>query len=194
MSASLPSYPSQGSPAPQPALRAPEGTEPSTPWIWLLVVLPVVEILISIPLLLSVGDVMSRMVGMASTGAAASDSSEVLREMLSAYAGILGPMLWVMLAGYLLSGIGVLLGWLDWRELRRRGVPKPFHWAWGFFVFAGGGILVTLIGRSVVIRRRTGRGLAPLWAGIAAYVVVFVATIVWVVYFVTSLIGSISVR
>ena len=88
----------------------------------------------------------------------------------------------------------MLLGWLDWRQLRRQGVPKPFHWAWGFFTFAGGGTLVYLIGRSVVVRRRTDQGLAPLWAGIVVYVAIVVASIVWTFYLLNTIFSAMTMR
>ena len=55
--------------------------------------------------------------------------------------------------------------YLDWRELGRRGVPKPFHFAW---VFLSSGVYP--IGRSVVVRRRTGKGIAPMWVAIGTLV------------------------
>lgn len=51
-----------------------------------------------------------------------------------------------------------MLSWLDRRELRARGVERPFHWAWSIL-----SVLVYLIGRSVVVRRRVGGSAAPLW-------------------------------
>ncbi|NIJ04501.1 hypothetical protein [Frigoribacterium faeni] len=52
----------------------------------------------------------------------------------------------------------VVLSWLDRRTLRQRGVERPFHWAWSIL-----GVLIYLIGRSVVVRRRVGGSAAPLW-------------------------------
>jgi hypothetical protein len=69
--------------------------------------------------------------------------------------------------GYLLT---VLFAALDWRRLKLNGVPRPFHWAWAFL----GQSIVYMIGRSVVVHRRTNRGLAPLWVWIAVYVVAIV--------------------
>ena len=196
MSAPQPPF-GEYAPQPQPyawqpqLLRAPEGTNPSTLWIWLIVALPVVQMLVSIPYLASFVNLYSQMfsvVGLASTSA--SESPAVVREVASLFAGLIGPALLSAVVGYVLVGLGVLLGWLDWRELRRRGVPSPFHWAYGFFAFLGGGTLVYLIGRSVVVRRRTGTGSAPLWAGIAIYVALFIATMVWVVLVSAGAIGS----
>ena len=43
-------------------------------------------------------------------------------------------------------GAAILFSWLDWRELRRRGVPLPFHWAWALLALASGGLAVYIIG------------------------------------------------
>lgn len=56
----------------------------------------------------------------------------------------------------LLLGASGLLAWLDQRALRARGMDRPFPWGWGFLYG------VYLIGRTVVVVRRTGRGAAPL--------------------------------
>src|SRR5206468_9638315 len=54
----------------------------------------------------------------------------------------------------------VVLAFLDRRILLRRGIVRPFHWVWSVLP------LVYLIGRSVVLRRRVGRGSAPLWVSL----------------------------
>lgn len=75
--------------------------------------------------------------------------------------GLLVPppgLLVAQLVGWV-SYIGtVVLAYLDWRALRRRGVVRPFHWAFAFLPQ-----LVYLIGRAVVLRRRVGRGQSPVW-------------------------------
>lgn len=78
---------------------------------------------------------------------------------------------WVVAAAY------IVLSWLDRRELRRRGIPAPFHWAWSFL-----GLIVYIIGRAVVLRRRTvSGGWPPLWAGIAVSVLGLVVAVTLVV-------------
>lgn len=64
----------------------------------------------------------------------------------------------------------LVLAYHDARMLRARGMHRPFGWGWAFF--ASG--LVYLIGRTVVVRRRTGGGLAPLFVGIGAYLLGFI--------------------
>lgn len=88
----------------------------------------------------------------------------------------------VSLIGTALLAAFVVFAWLDWRELRRRGVPAPFHWGWSFFVFVSGGIAVYMIGRAVVLGRRTvSGGWAPLWTWIAVTAAAYLVAIVWAV-------------
>jgi FtsH-binding integral membrane protein len=51
-------------------------------------------------------------------------------------------------------------------------MPRPFHFAWVFL-----SSVVYVISRSVVVRRRTGRGIAPMWVSIAGLVLSFIFTI-----------------
>lgn len=53
----------------------------------------------------------------------------------------------------------VVLAFLDRRQLERDGMVRPFHWAW---TLLSPGVYV--IGRSIIVRRRSGRSLAPMWA------------------------------
>jgi hypothetical protein len=57
-------------------------------------------------------------------------------------------------------------------------VPRPFHWAWSFFVLLVGWPGVYMIGRSVIVRRRTGTGLIPLWIYVGLQVVAFIVVII----------------
>lgn len=145
--------------APQQA-KAPEGTSPYTPWIWFVLLLPMA----SVPMLFFI------------------DWPGMMRAMLVPSAGpfaVYGAFGWAYWAfaavSWLLTGAGIVFAWLDWRALAARGVPRPFHWAWSFFVFAGAGLFVYLIGRIVVVHRRTDGGLAVLWVLVATVVLGFVA-------------------
>ena len=148
-------------------LRAPAGVKPGTVWFWLLAVgVPVLTILDLIPTSIY----LSQVIGGETTDPTAAASA------------VFSPAyLLVLLSGWFIYAVSIVFGLLDWRELKARGVPKPFHWAWGFFVLAVGWPAVYVIGRAVVAKRRTGAGLAPLWVFIGLEVVAFIVTLVVVV-------------
>lgn len=82
----------------------------------------------------------------------------------------------------------IVFSWLDWRELRRRGVPAPFHWSWSFFALLSGGVAVYMIGRAVVLRRRTvAAGWPPLWVWACLTALGYLVTIIWVVRFMDAI-------
>jgi len=150
-----------GTPFPAtPGPKAPPGTRWNTSWIWLIVVIPLLPALLL--LFVPWGSTFD----------------------IDPYAGMSGtlslfqsPFYWAtFVLNYVVYGASVFFAYRDVAELTARGVPKPFHWA---FCFIGG--MVYVIGRSVVVNRRTGDGLQPLWAQIAAYAVSFVIGIVVVV-------------
>ncbi|MGY4857608.1 DUF2510 domain-containing protein [Cryobacterium sp. AP23] len=60
--------------------------------------------------------------------------------------------------GLAIYGAAVALAFLDRRTLLRAGYVRPFHWAWAF-LSAG----VYVVGRSIIVQHRIGRGLAPIW-------------------------------
>jgi hypothetical protein len=148
-------------------LRAAAGVKPGTVWFWLLVVgVPVLTILDLIPTSIYV----SQVIGGDTTDPTAAASA------------VFSPAyLLVLLSGWFIYAVSIVFGLLDWRELTARGVPKPFHWAWGFFVIAVGWPAVYVIGRTVVAKRRTGAGLAPLWVFIGLEIVVLIVSLVVVV-------------
>lgn len=80
----------------------------------------------------------------------------------------------------------IVFSWLDHRSLRRRGVEAPFAWGWSVLAFVAT-LGVYVVGRSVVVHGRTGRGLAPLWGWLVATVVGVAVASVWVVWFFESL-------
>jgi len=75
------------------------------------------------------------------------------------------------LLGWGISIGSVILAYLDRRQLLRDGLDRPFHWAWT--ILSPGAYVV---GRSVIVRRRTGGSLAPMWVW-AAIMVVYVLTV-----------------
>jgi hypothetical protein len=150
------------------ALRAPAGVKPGTVWFWLLAVgAPILQMLDLIPLAIYLNQLL---------GSNLLDANTLVNDEFS-------PMYLVLtLSGWFIAAVCIVLAALDWRELRKRGVPKPFHWAWSFFVLAVSWPAVYVIGRSVVAKRRTGGGLAPLWVFIGLEVLAFIANCVFGLY------------
>jgi hypothetical protein len=150
-SAALPQYDARVQP------RVPAGTPVDTPWIWLIVALPLLPL---IPLFL--WDLEGYM----------------LRSMTDPMAQValyLDP--WYLTAiglGWAAYGVMVWFSYLDLKALRALGYTRQFHWAWTFL-----SSLVYVIGRSVVVKRQAGRGMAPMWAVIVLNVAVFIAALVW---------------
>lgn len=139
-----------------PALRAPEGTAPYTPWIWAIVFMPVVT---AIPLLFM------------PWGAVFSFDLDDPRDALRAQLAFLESPAYIasILLGFVTWGLSVLFAYLDHRDLTARQVPKPFHWAWAFIPSYGP--LVYTIGRTAVVRSRLGGGaLGPIWGTIGVFV------------------------
>jgi len=145
--------------------RAPEGTRVSTVWSWLAGGTPILVFLIYIPLYFWFQSVIT---------------AEALRNSDAVVAAVASPSYVIpVILSWVVIGLFVLFCALDWRALQRNGVPAPFHWAWSFFALVSPGALVYLIGRGVVIRRRTGLGgLGPMWLFVALTVMLIIATIV----------------
>jgi hypothetical protein len=77
--------------------------------------------------------------------------------------------------GWITYGLGVFFAYRDYKTLLALGVPRPFHWAWAFLS------IVYVIGRSVVVRRRTGHGILPMWIAIAYLALSVVVAIILVI-------------
>lgn len=137
--------------------QAPAGTRTNTPWIWIVVLLPLVQL---VPLFFIdwAGFIDTSLQG----SAARYSSSSSLALMTSP--GYLA----LSLSGWVIYALLALFAYLDWKQLRVAGVPQPFHFAWVFL-----SSIVYVIGRSVVVRRRTGAGMAPMWVAIGTLVISF---------------------
>lgn len=141
----------------QPLPAVPQGTPVYNFYIWAIVLLP----LLSLPPLFMI-NIESFAVSSASNPFAQySDPGYLLLTAL----------------GWLSYAATVLLAFFDWRQLRNDGFASPFHWAFAFIPQ----VLVYVIGRSVVARRRSGRGLAPIWVTIGVVIVSLVVYTVWVI-------------
>jgi len=179
-----------------PELKAPEGTRTGTVWIWLIAVaIPLASLLTAIPYVLNYATFFDTFLTTLPTSSSTEQLDPAAQQAIAQFIGAniaLVSLVWAV--GLVLIGLQVLFAWLDWRELKRRGVPNPFHWAWSFFGLAGAGNLVTMIGRSVVVKRRTGQGLAPLWATIIVQAVMIlgstIGAIAWVSLIVTSAVAQ----
>ncbi len=155
------------------ALRAPEGTQVYNAWIWLIVFLPY----ITLPLLFTI-DFGSVFNDVDYTDPNASTTAQLQLLTSPGYVAL-------VFGGWVINAALVVFAWLDWRWLQRAGVPKPFHWAFGFFSLAG--YPVYAIGRAVVTKRRTGHGSAVLWATIIALVLGFVIGIAWGIWIIVTM-------
>ena len=150
-------YPSMTPYGAAPALKAPEGTSPSTPYIWSIAVLPVVSIALSLAQLATID---------ATIDSALDPNSAPFTPTDLVNYGV----------SLLLAAATVLFAVFDVRTLATRGVPRPFHWAWSFFALVS--LPVYMIGRSVVVRRRVGSGLAPMFVNLSLLAVNFVIGII----------------
>ena len=81
----------------------------------------------------------------------------------------------VSVVGFLTWAGAVALAYFDHRDLRARGVAAPFHWAFAFI-----SSVVYLAGRSIVIRRRLGNGMVPLWVAVGYAGGVVILVIAWI--------------
>jgi hypothetical protein len=157
---------------PRQPLRAPDGTNPNTPWGWVVAFWPVLSLASLIPTI-------SYLQGLVDTDYTSPDAVT---------AAILSPDYFVTAAISLIAyGLFVVVSALDYRALARAGVPQPFHWAWSFL--SG---FVYVIGRGVVVKRRTGRGLAPMWIFISLEIAIFIVTLIVSIIFVIEITSEIS--
>lgn len=155
------------SPVDRPEEGRPPGTSWNTVWIWLVVLMLVLPMLS----LFTPWDTGWEYDFLA-PGAVGRPHVQFLTDLLELTSGLLG---------YVTYGLAVFFAYRDYRVLRERGVPKPFHWAWAFLT------PVYPIGRSVVVVRRIGRGWAPLWATIGALALALVVAGMIVVVLLTAM-------
>jgi hypothetical protein len=142
--------------------KAPPGTDGNTVWIWLVVFAPLLPVLLL--LFVPWGSMFDIDVTASSPSSAVGGT----------YALFFSPFYWgSAVLGWTIYGLSVFFAYRDVKELRSRGVPQPFHWAW---VFISG--LVYAVGRSVVVARRTGKGYAPIWVEAGVLLVNIVVMIV----------------
>jgi len=159
---------------PQPIATVPAGAPVYGPLIWAVTLLPLLNLLL-LPLAFTEFDRM-----MAGT----TDPYSVSPYSGYSTAGLLAQGISSLLTWAIAAAI-IVLSFFDHRWLRRHGVERPFHWAWSFFALLGAPVYA--IGRSVIVRRRSGRGIAPMWVAIAIIVLsVIISIVVVVVIFQTA--------
>ncbi|PPL19780.1 DUF2510 domain-containing protein [Microterricola pindariensis] len=143
---------------------------PTTGWqIWAIVLMPLVSLL-----LLFTWDFRSFLQFVLENP----DVSEATLLMNPGYA-------LMTLGSWALAAALIVFAVLDWRWLGRQGYPRRFHWAWAIL-----SSFVYVIGRSIVVKRQAGRGLAPIWVALAVNVITAVAAIAWVFAIIDMFISS----
>jgi len=157
-----------------PALKAPEGTSPSTPFIWLIALLPAVTLVLSVAQLSTIDEMIAN-----ATATATDPNASLFTTTDLLTTGV----------SLLLAAATVVLAFFDARTLASRGVPRPFHWAWSFFALLSAPVY--MIGRSVVVRRRVGSGLAPMFVNLSLIAVGFILGIVSAVIVTTRIFETI---
>lgn len=168
--ADAPAY-STAAAGPAQRLAAPAGTSPYTPFVWGLALLPLVAIVSTLISSLTI--------------------EQQVAAALDPDAAVIAPVDLVQgLVGWVVIGLGVLLAVLDWRALQRAGVPRPFHWAWGFFLVVGAPVY--LVGRSIVVHRSVGAGYPPMVLNLALIAVNFVIGVVAAITVVSTMLPALA--
>ncbi|GAB3391169.1 hypothetical protein GCM10027568_16300 [Humibacter soli] len=171
--------------APAPVIYPPvaPGTSSLTTHIWLVVGLPLLS---TIAFLFVDFSGYFRAVFEISLSGGATTPGELSR-LTSSLGTFTGTILLVDALNLVIYGLTVMFAYFDYRELSRRGVVRPFHWAWQFLP------PVYVIGRTVVAHRRKARdSLWPIWATIAVFVIGIVLVTVKIVIAVNSVAGIIT--
>ena len=170
-----------------PRPRVADATPVYTRWIWWIVALP---FLVVVPMIAYLVDLQARMTAMygqlwtiVSTGGRP-DPEVVTRFMVDQLGLVFDPWYLVLaLVGWTTSGIAIWFSYLDRRDLMSFGYARPFHWGWSFLA-----PIVYVIGRTIVVRRQSGRGAAPMWVLIALQGMVVVIAGVWSFVFSMSMV------
>ncbi|MDH6181280.1 hypothetical protein M2152_001462 [Microbacteriaceae bacterium SG_E_30_P1] len=155
-------------------LKAPAGTKSYNVWIWLVTVLPFVTVPF-LPLI----DVGSAFTRENLQNPEAMDRAQFELLFSPAYISL-------MLVGLLSTVLIIFFAYKDWSELKKAGVPQPFHWAFVFLNLVIGPVYA--IGRSVIVKRRTGHGSAVMWVTIALIVLSIVVVVVWTVALISQIV------
>jgi len=173
------SYPSAPAYAftPQPIATVPPGAPVYGPLIWAITLMPLLNLLL-LPLSFTEFD-------RGITEATNPYSSSTYGGYSTA--GLLAQGISTLLTFAIAAAI-IVLSYFDHRWLRRNGFVRPFHWAWSFFALVGAPVYA--IGRSVIARRRSGRGIAPMWVSIALYALSWIISTIVVIVVIQAAFNS----
>ncbi len=156
--------------------------------MWILVLLPVLSF---VPLLFFPWQ--SYIESLFQATASTTSTSDILAAEFAIFSS---PAYVAMMAlSFVTYAATVVLAYFDYRVLTARGLPKPFHWALTFIPSYG--YLVYVIGRSVVVKSRTDRGLGPLWVTIGVFVLgvlIGFAVFIQMMAVMTDVLGSYDFR
>ncbi|MEU2204497.1 DUF2510 domain-containing protein [Microbacterium oleivorans] len=150
---------------PEPA-AAPGAVRAGTVWIWAAIAASVLPLYTGAFL---DGEAVARLFGEASAA-------------LTPAGWIVAGLSLLVVVDLVLVALAVLFARLDHRALRRRGIPSPFGWGWAALAFVAT-LGVYVAGRTFVVHRETGRGLAPFWGWLIATAVGLVVFAVWITLF-----------
>ncbi|MFT4029207.1 MAG: DUF2510 domain-containing protein [Protaetiibacter sp.] len=158
--------------------RLPDGTTIDTGWVWVVSMLTLVQ---TIPLFFF--DMPGYMRAIFEASLSGNDGT-----ITSAMGGYFAILAIFGVIGWVAYGLLVFAAYRDYRNLLAVGVVRPFHWAFAFIPYP----VVYLIGRHVVLRKVSSTAGWPLWAHLASYLVIFIATVVWTVATIHAILSSIS--
>ena len=97
-------------------------------------------------------------------------------------------VLLLQISSFLLWALTILFAYFDHQRLARSGVIRPFHWAWCFL-----SPTVYVIGRTVIVRKvAPDRGLAPIWVMIGTFVASMIVVGIWMANFFNQIYSQIG--
>ncbi|MGO4251302.1 DUF2510 domain-containing protein [Paenarthrobacter sp. TAF1] len=154
-------------PVPQPRPQISAQTPVYNPFIWVITFLPLVSVIFMLTWQPEFRMITTRQ------GVTTVDPFSIYTP---AYFLLLG-------SGFVSYGLSVFFAYLDRQRLLKSGVERPFHWAWAFL-----NSVVYVIGRSVIVNKvAPKRGLWPIWATIAVFVISLVVSGIWMSNFMQSM-------
>ncbi|BCW11794.1 hypothetical protein NtRootA4_28570 [Arthrobacter sp. NtRootA4] len=154
-------------PVPQPRPQISAQTPVYNPFIWVITFLPLVSVIFMLTWQPEFRMITTRQ------GVTTVDPFSIYTP---AYFLLMG-------SGFVSYGLSVFFAYLDRQRLLKSGVERPFHWAWAFL-----NSVVYVIGRSVIVNKvAPKRGLWPIWATIAVFVISLVVSGIWMSNFMQSM-------